>query len=29
MNLFERILRGISRALRQQWRWWKTTRFGD
>jgi hypothetical protein len=24
MNLFERIKRGISRTLRQQWRWWKT-----
>jgi hypothetical protein len=29
MSFFERFYRNISRTLRQQWRWWKTTWLGD
>jgi hypothetical protein len=28
MNLFDLLRRGMSRALRQQWRWWKTVWTG-
>ena len=28
MNLWDRLIRGISRTLRQQWRWWKTVWTG-